>query len=390
MADATKNFAFSLVATAPSPATSGTSLVVTTGDGTLFPAAPFDLTMWPAGAQPTAANAEIARVTAVATDTFTITRAQYGTTAQSVATGWNVAQNITAAMLAQLLPISGVISTANYAQVTIPASNFVQVAASENPLYVVIGGTCYLVPANSVKGFVTSTGDTVIYIERGSASIPSSFTAATLPSSSNWHSVTYGNGKFVAVAYGSTTAAYSTDGINWTAATLPSSSNWESVTYGNGKFVAVAASTTAAAYSTDGINWTAATLPSSSYWVSVTYGNGKFVAVAYNSTAAAYSTDGINWTAATLPSSSYWYAVTYGNGTFVAIAYNSATAAYSTDGINWTAATLPSSTYWYAVTYGNGKFVAVVYGHTAAAYFAMTLTSPAQFVLLPVDITTSY
>ena len=33
MADAHKNFASSLVATAPSPATSGTSLVVTTADG---------------------------------------------------------------------------------------------------------------------------------------------------------------------------------------------------------------------------------------------------------------------------------------------------------------------------------------------------------------------
>ncbi len=104
MSDALKNFAASTVATAPSPATSGTSLTVAAGQGALFPAAPFDLTMWPSGAQPTAANAEIARVTAVSTDTFTITRAQYGTTAQSVATGWNVAQNLTAEMLGQYLP----------------------------------------------------------------------------------------------------------------------------------------------------------------------------------------------------------------------------------------------------------------------------------------------
>jgi hypothetical protein len=69
----------------------------------------------------------------------------------------------------------------------------------------------------------------------------------------------------------------------WTAATLPSSTDWYSVTYGNGKFVAVVnSSATAAAYSTDGINWTAATMPSSANWHSVTYGNGKFVEVSYS------------------------------------------------------------------------------------------------------------
>ena len=113
---------------------------------------------------------------------------------------------------------------------------------------------------------------------------------STMPSSSYWGSVTYGNGKFVAVAgNGSNRAAYSTDGINWTASTLPSSDNWQSVTYGSGKFVAVAYLSNKAAYSTDGINWEAATLPSSSYWRSVTYGNGKFVAVAFSSNKAAYT-----------------------------------------------------------------------------------------------------
>ncbi|MDR1479409.1 MAG: hypothetical protein LBJ00_10770 [Planctomycetaceae bacterium] len=78
-------------------------------------------------------------------------------------------------------------------------------------------------------------------------------------------------GKFVAVDYNSNKAAYSTDGINWTAATLPGSSNWNGVTYGNGKFVAVSHNSNKAAYSTDGINWTAATLPGSDWW-DVTYG----------------------------------------------------------------------------------------------------------------------
>ena len=78
-------------------------------------------------------------------------------------------------------------------------------------------------------------------------SVTALWTASTLPSSATWISVTYGDGKFVAVAAGSDKAAYSTDGINWTASTLPSSASWQSVTYGDGKFVAVAAGSDATA-----------------------------------------------------------------------------------------------------------------------------------------------
>lgn len=72
--DSHANFDYSLVATAPSPATSGTSLVVTTGTGTLFPTVPFNLVVWPPNTQPISTNAEIVRVTNVSTDTFTIVR----------------------------------------------------------------------------------------------------------------------------------------------------------------------------------------------------------------------------------------------------------------------------------------------------------------------------
>ena len=118
---------------------------------------------------------------------------------------------------------------------------------------------------------------------------------AALPTSVLWSSVTYGDGKFVAVAYDSNIAAYSTDGITWTQATLPTTALWRYVTYGDGKFVAVAYENDIAAYSTDGINWTKATLPTTAFWASVTYGDGKFVAVADENDIAAYSTDGINW-----------------------------------------------------------------------------------------------
>ncbi len=97
--DALKNFSYSTVATAPSPATSGTSLVLHAGDGALFPDpstdGSFNVTIWPASVQPTSTNAEIARVTARSTDTLTITRAQEGSSARSVIVGDQIALTVT-------------------------------------------------------------------------------------------------------------------------------------------------------------------------------------------------------------------------------------------------------------------------------------------------------
>lgn len=83
------NFGISTVATAPSPATSGTSMTIATGDVALkFPAsAQYNLEVWPAGQSPTVANTEIVRVTAISTDTFTITRAQESTSARTIIVG---------------------------------------------------------------------------------------------------------------------------------------------------------------------------------------------------------------------------------------------------------------------------------------------------------------
>ena len=191
---------------------------------------------------------------------------------------------------------------------------------------------------------------------------------AAMPSYAWWESITYGNGKFVAVVYKSNKAAYSNDGITWTTATLPSTEMWISVTYGNGKFVAIADDSVTAAYSEDGITWTATTMTNSERWSSVAYGNGKFVAVVYDSNKAAYSEDGITWTVATLPNTSSWKSITYGNGKFVAIPASSNKAAYSEDGITWNSSTISQGLNWMSITYGNDKFVAVATNPTIATY----------------------
>lgn len=93
--DAHDNFGYALVATAPSPATSGTSLVVSAGFGVDFPTPPFNTVIWPSGANPTNANAEIVRVTNISTDTFTIIRTQEGSNARTVVVGDQIANTMT-------------------------------------------------------------------------------------------------------------------------------------------------------------------------------------------------------------------------------------------------------------------------------------------------------
>jgi hypothetical protein len=89
-------------------------LVVTAADGAKFPAVPFNVTIWPAGANPTTSNAEIARVTAISTDTFTITRAQESSSARTVIVGDQIAATITAKTLTDVesKPCCQVYSTA--------------------------------------------------------------------------------------------------------------------------------------------------------------------------------------------------------------------------------------------------------------------------------------
>lgn len=89
--DAHSNFGYSTVAVAPVPALAGNSLDVAAGQGALFPAVPFNCTVWPAGVAPISSNAEIVRVTNIVGDTLTITRAQEGTAAVAIAVGYQIA-----------------------------------------------------------------------------------------------------------------------------------------------------------------------------------------------------------------------------------------------------------------------------------------------------------
>lgn len=99
MADAHKNFAYSTIATAPSPTRYGTTLVVASGEGALFPTPPFNATVWPVDEQPTSTNAEIVRVTAISTDTFTIERTQTDTYSRNILVGDQICAALTAKVM---------------------------------------------------------------------------------------------------------------------------------------------------------------------------------------------------------------------------------------------------------------------------------------------------
>lgn len=97
--------AISSVATAPSPATSGTSLVVASGEGARFGSAfSFNATVCPAGQTPTPANSEIVRVSARpgSADTLTIARAQEGSSARSIVAGDLIFASVTPKVLTDL------------------------------------------------------------------------------------------------------------------------------------------------------------------------------------------------------------------------------------------------------------------------------------------------
>ena len=143
--------------------------------------------------------------------------------------------------------------------------------------------------------------------------------------------VTFGGGRFVLVGaaggqgHGSS-LAHSANGINWTARDMDDLvlSAITSVSYGNGKFIAV--SIDSILYSDDGMDWTDAAgipslLSSNKQLQSVAAGAGKFTAVGTNDTILT-SVNGTSWTAENVSLNSHFYDIAYGNGIWVAVGIN--------------------------------------------------------------------
>jgi hypothetical protein len=176
--DGHKNFAFSAVATAPSPATSGTTLVVTAADGAKFPAVPFNATIKPANTNPTSANAEIVRVTTVSTDTLTITRAQEGTSARTVIVGDEIYAGPTSKTLtdAEALKwygaLAGAMADGDPGRLMMDLQQSANIAATPTNITTSVARICYFIlpfdlVVNKIRfygvGAVTTTYQIAIY-----------------------------------------------------------------------------------------------------------------------------------------------------------------------------------------------------------------------------------
>ena len=208
----------------------------------------------------------------------------------------------------------------------------------------------------------------------------------TIDTRTGWYGLAYGAGKFVALAYNSTTPRYSVmtspDGITWTGIynNDMATKGWDALVYANGKFVAVAQEgSPRSAYSLDGITWTAASSIYNYLYTGLAYGNNTWVAATMHTGTVAFSTD----------DGDYWLTISevfgsgkvmgsgcvaFGDGKFVLMLGGTAAApqgssAISTDGQAWTAYSLPSEVQtvaWSDITYGDGKFVAVGNWQSAA------------------------
>ena len=186
---------------------------------------------------------------------------------------------------------------------------------------------------NSKYVFITNQPE-IIYSTDGI-----NWSAADLTNiSTQLQGICFANGKFVAVGNGGSGTSltthkflYSTDGVTWKEGSSINTSGsyyWNNVAYGNNKFVAIGYSkslsngssgTTSVAYSTDGINWTLKTILSAgkTYGL-IVYDGSYFISVASNSTYYMYSLDGLTWTEYSgLPSSAQWGMLRNLNGMLV-------------------------------------------------------------------------
>ena len=229
-----------------------------------------------------------------------------------------------------------------------------------------------------------------------------------LPGNGGFTSITYGNGAYIAVGYGTTKVTSSTDGATWASnrvmpASVVLSSVTPTATGTNGATTITVGSATGiyAGMSVTGTGIGTLAIVANTYvtgsttvpltvansgavsgnatisqaWSAVQFGgSGYYVAIVAGGNQSAYSTSGVTWTAGgTLPSTAGWSSIAYGNNRFVAIATGSQSVAVSVDnGTTWSAATpgLPSSQTWTKIKYGAGLFVAI------ASSTAVCATSP--------------
>ena len=234
-------------------------------------------------------------------------------------------------------------------------------------------------------------------------------TTIPLAALTTWSSITHGNGYWMALPSGNSTAARSVDGLVWEEVLLPSSQTWTSIAYGNNYWVAISSGGTGnskAIYSnSNGLGWRTVNLPSATTWNNVVYGNGIFLAVAEGG-ASAYSTNfGRTWVSIGAIGITNVTGLAYGAGIFVAVSSSGTGAYYTKDAGTWTVSSPLTASDWSSVAFGNNMFVAVAttanksaYSRDGVDWYESSLTVAADiitygqgiFVALKANSTTAY
>lgn len=184
-----------------------------------------------------------------------------------------------------------------------------------------------------------------------------------------WNSITYGNGKYIAVGQNGS-MAYSTDGKDWTYNQV-GTNFWKNVIYGKGKFVAVGGYSDGGyiATSTDGVAWSVTKNVTDAHVLDICYNGTIFVIVCHwgvlkGRSYILKSNDGENWTPMIEGDSYGWNAICYGDNQFVVVGNKNGTSgncgiAISEDGTSWEILNDSNTDTWNAVTYENEIYVTV-------------------------------
>ena len=176
-------------------------------------------------------------------------------------------------------------------------------------------------------------------------------------------------GDIVAINYGTSNVATSSNGSTWGVYSLSlPSGQWEDVifSYNHQAFIAIRSGVSSAAYiSGRGVVWLdrGFSIPNVQHTSLIAEGNNKIVVMGTTTTSSGYAYNNANsnlfWTNGTLPKSIAQGCLTFGDGKFVVMAANNGFTSnknigfYSSDGINWTEFNTPVSTPgWKSVEYG--------------------------------------
>ena len=259
-------------------------------------------------------------------------------------------------------------------EITDPQTAFVSNRPGNTDLGLLRAGTAQLLVFwNGLKAiigdFLNTTGSSTLAYTRGTPTV-NAWTARTLPSSTTWMRVAYGNGIYLAISQ-SGAVAKSVDGITWTAGTSITARTWFALSFNGTVFCAIANDATPTATTADGVTWNqTGNLPATGFYALASNGNGLFVATNFGQNAAT-STDGVTWTnqVGVMPSSVIWQYMTWNGTVFCATDGTALTtkAATSVDGVTWTARTLPLALQTTNVIGGGGIIIVTVVSGTAVS-----------------------